>query len=154
MWSHYMALEIRVGLGVEKFALKKYFELTSLAVLVLLLAHPALLIYQRYRDGAGLPPGSYQSYVAPSMAWITLLGTVSLVAFLAFEFRRVYGKRSWWHFVEEAGDLAMLAIFYHGLQLGQQINGWYRYVWFFLGITLVLVLVDKYYKRYFTKAAN
>ena len=151
MWSHYISGTIRQLLGLEFSVLSRYFRLTSYAVLYLLLLHPGLLIYQRFRDGYGLPPGSYQSYVAPAMSWLTLLGTVCLLAFLAFEFHRLYRQRSWWHYVTKAGDLAMLGIFYHGLRLGSQLSqsGWYQTVWWFYGLSLIVVLVRKYYLEYF-----
>src|SRR2546430_72150 len=65
MWSHYMAAIIRQLFGLDFAVLKRYFKLTSFAVLVLICLHPGLLIYQRFRDGFGLPPGSYESYVGP-----------------------------------------------------------------------------------------
>ena len=146
MWSHYVSGAIRELFEVDKPALKRYFTYTSYVVLGLLLLHPSLLIWQLYRDGSGLPPGSYASYVAPGLGWITYLGTASLIIFLAFEFRRKYSGRSWWPIVAGAGDIAMLAIFYHGLRLGSQLSSqdWYRGVWLFMGITLVIALAYKY----------
>ncbi len=149
MWSHYMAGALRLLLGLKPAVLSLYFKITSSIVLVLLFLHPGLLIFQRFRDGNGLPPGSYESYVRPGLGWVTLLGTVSWLVFMAFEFRRIFGKRSWWHFVTEAGDVAMLAIVYHGLRLGQQLHGWFLGVWWFYAVALVAVLVNKYYVRYF-----
>jgi hypothetical protein len=149
MWAHYMAGALRQLLGLKPAVLSRYFKLTSSVVLVLLFLHPGLLIYQRFRDGFGLPPHSYESYVAPGLGWVTLLGTVSWLAFMAFEFRRFYGKRSWWHFVTEAGDAAMLAIVYHGLRLGHQLHGWFLGVWWFYAAALVMVLINKYYRKYF-----
>lgn len=149
MWSHYINGAARELAGLERHALKRYFKLTSYAVLTLILLHPGILIYQRFRDGYGLPPGSYESYVAPGLGWVTLLGTASFCVFIAYEFRRVWGRRSWWHFVTEAGDVAMLAILYHGFRLGSDLQqGWFRYVWLFYLITLVAVLIRKYYYRY------
>jgi len=148
MWSHYIAGAMRELLGLDKQILSRYFESTSLAVLVLICLHPGLLIYQRFRDGYGLPPRSYETYVAPGLGWVTLLGTASWLVFMAYEFRRVFGKRTWWHYVQEAGDAAMLAIFYHSLRLGQLLQqGWFRYVWWFYGLTLIAILVRKYSKR-------
>lgn len=155
MWAHYMAGTARELLDVDKRALKEYYRFTGYAVLILICLHPGLLIYQRFRDGFGLPPHSYETYVAPGLGWITLLGTVSLLVFLAFEFHRKYGGRDWWHFVTEAGDIAMLAIFYHGLRLGLQLqHGWFRYVWWFYGVTLVLVLIRSYSLKYIIPALN
>jgi hypothetical protein len=144
MWSHYMTNFMRSSFMHGK-KMPEYFRFTGYAVLVLIVLHPGLLIYQRFRDGFGLPPKSYETYVAPGMGWITLLGSVSLLVFLAYEFKRWYENRKWWKYVVSAGDVAMLAIFYHGLELGTQLHvQWFRYVWFFYGICLVAVLLVKY----------
>jgi hypothetical protein len=148
-----MASAARQLLSLDRKVLAGYYKITGYAVLVLICLHPGLLIYQRFRDGYGLPPGSYETYVAPGLSWITLLGTASLLVFLAFEFHRKFAGRPWWHFVTEAGDLAMLAIFYHSLRLGHQLqDGWFRYVWWFYGITLTAVLIRKYIKKYLSAA--
>lgn len=151
MWGHYVLGFLRdiFAWGMSKLVF--YFKATGWAVLILICLHPGVLIYQLFRDGFGLPPGSYLSYVAPGLKWVTLLGTVSLLVFLAFEFRRRYANRSWWHFIPQAGDFAMLAIFYHGLRLGSQIHGWYRNVWWFYGVTLVGIIAYSYYRKYFAK---
>lgn len=155
MWTHYIAGTARQLLGLGPEVLRNYYRFTGYAVLVLICLHPGLLIYQRFRDGFGLPPHSYESYVAPGLGWVTLLGTASLLVFLAFEFHRFYGKRSWWHYVTEAGDVAMVAIFYHGLRLGTQLqSGWFRYVWWFYGITLIAVLIRSYSHKYFLKPSK
>lgn len=149
MWSHYINGAIREIMSIDGSALKLYFRLTSYAVLALICLHPGILIYQRFRDGFGLPPGSYESYVAPGLGWVTLLGSASFCVFIAYEFRRFFSERTWWHFVTEAGDLAMLAILYHGFRLGGALQrGWFRFVWLFYLIVLVAVLLRKYYYRY------
>jgi hypothetical protein len=144
MWSHYMIGNLKRNLLVG-VPLESYFRYTGYIVLGCIVFHPGILIYQLFRDGFGLPPGSYEHFVAPGMAWITLLGTASLLAFLAFELHRWYGKRTWWKYVIMAGDVAMVAIFYHGLRLGSQLQGgWYQIVWWVYGVTLVAVLIRKY----------
>lgn len=148
MWSHYIVGMLRELFDLDKHVLARYFESTSLVVLVLICLHPGLLIYQRLRDGYGLPPRSYETYVAHGLGWVTLLGSASWLVFIAYEFRRIYGKRTWWHYVAEAGDVAMLTIFYHSLRLGQQLqHGWFRYIWWFYGLTLTIILARKYGKR-------
>lgn len=149
MWSHYMMITLQTLWSIKKEVLSNYFRWTGYAVLALICLHPGLLIYQRFKDGYGLPPGSYESYVAPGLGWVTLLGTVSLLIFLSFELYRFFGKRSWWHYVADASDVAMLAIVYHGLQLGTQLQqGWFRVVWLFYLVTLVGALIYKYTKRF------
>lgn len=148
MWSMYVIGALREIFKLDEAPFARYFTVAGWAVLVLICLHPGLLIYQRFRDGFGLPPGSYESYVAPGLGWITLLGSVSLLIFLAYEFHRVYGKRPWWRYMQLAVDLAMLAIFYHGLRLGTQTaSGWFRYVWWFYGLTLVLILTRSYWLK-------
>lgn len=144
MWSHYMVGFMR-HVAKTTADLSDYFRITGYAVLLLILLHPGLLIYQRFHDGFGLPPGSYEKYVAPSMAWITLLGSVCLLAFLSFELKRWFEYRNWWKYILLLNDAAMLGIFYHGLQLGTQTHiAWFRDIWWFYGITLITVLLHKY----------
>jgi hypothetical protein len=147
MWTHYITGFMRRTF-LKDAELHNYFRWTGYVVLVMIVLHPSILIYKRFKDGFGLPPGSYESYVAPSMAWITLLGTVSLLIFLAFELRRWFNKKNWWGYVLVLNDLAMLAIFYHGLKLGTQTHvAWFRYIWWFYGVTLILALIHKYVVR-------
>lgn len=151
MWSHYVAYLLRRLLGLKPQALSQYFKITSFAVLALICLHPGLLIYQLFRDGSGLPPGSYEHYVAPGLAWVTLLGTASLLVFLAYELRRKFGKKPWWQYVQILNDVAMLAIVYHALRLGRDVQaGWFHGMWLFYGSVLVLVMGYNYLKKYTT----
>ncbi len=144
MWTHYMVGFAKRCLGSD-LPLKSFFRYTGYVVLLAIVFHPGILIYQRFHDGYGYPPGSYESYVAPSVKWVTLFGTVSLLVFLAFELKRFYGQKSWWQYVANASDVAMLLIFYHGLRLGTQLHsGWYQDVWYFYGVSLVTALIYKY----------
>jgi hypothetical protein len=118
-------------------------------VLVAIVLHPGLLIVARFKDGYGLPPRSYESYVAPMNAWITLLGSASLLMFLAFELKRFFEKYSWWKYVLILNDVAIVAIFYHGLRLGTQLRqGWFQGVWYFYGVLLLLALGYKYFLKF------
>lgn len=153
MWSHYMASVLRLHLQMDKTVLKKYYSLTSGVVLLAILLHPGLLEWQLWRDGAGLPPGSYKLYVGASLYWVTILGLISWLIFIAFESHRVFGKKSWWKYVDAASDLAMLAILYHGLRLGTQLqSGWFKIVWYFYGLTLVSALAYIYTRRFKSKS--
>lgn len=144
MWSHYIVSVTRQYYGIDRQATKQYFEVTSMIVLVAIILHPGLLIYQLFRDGLGLPPGSYMMVYG----WLATLGSISWLAFIAFEFRRFFGKKKWWRYVEYAGDAAMLAIFYHGLKLGTQLHvDWFRWVWYFYGLTLAAALVYIHVKK-------
>lgn len=149
MWSHYMVGALQRYWKLDKKVLATFFRSTGYVVLVLICLHPGLLIYQRFHEGYGLPPGSYESYVAPGLGWVTILGTASLFVFLAFELHRFFAQYSWWRFVAGASDAAMLAIVYHGLRLGSQLQqGWYHWVWLFYFGTLLAALSYKYAKLF------
>jgi hypothetical protein len=148
MLSQYVMEAVKNYLGHET-VLTPYFQYTSLMVLVLILLHPGLLIAQRFHDGYGLPPGSYKSYVAPAQSWLTVLGSLSLLMFLAFEFKRFFGGRPWWKYIIALNDVAIIAIFYHGLRLGQDIgHSWYQGLWYCYGFVLAGTLIYKYYYQY------
>jgi len=150
MWSHYAVSGIRTYLKIPSESLGSYFELSSLAVLAVLLLHPGLLAWQLWRDGLGLPPGSYlKNYVAPSLGWVAILGIVSWFVFLTYELRRKFRVRTWWKYVQYASDAAMVAIFYHGLRLGAQLqSGWLRGVWFFYGVTFLVSICIIYGSKF------
>jgi len=146
MWSHYVWGFLRKQF-FNDLQVPHFFAWTSYVVLAAILLHPGLLAYQRFRDGFGLPPGSETSYVAHSMAWVVILGIISLFCFLAFEFHRWFSHKKWWFIVPRINDVAMVAIFYHGLRLGTQTHiGWYRPIWWFYGVTLVGILTYNAFK--------
>ena len=148
MWSHYIVSVVRQYLNIDKSTVTKYFNITSMVVLTAIMLHPGLLIWQLWRDGLGLPPGSYLNYVAPMLKWVTLLGTVSFFVFMAYELRHKFGDRKWWKYVSYSSDAAMLAVFYHGLRLGTQLQeGWFVAVWYFYGITLIGSLIYIHAKK-------
>ena len=145
MWTHYVISALRRGLGVRREALTNYYRVTSYVVLVSIVLHPGLLVWQLSRDGFGLPPASYLRYVGPSLHVAVLIGSASFIIFLAYEFRRIFRRRSWWRYLEWATDIAMVGIFYHGLVLGTQTHGgWFNVVWYFYGFTLFDILLYKH----------
>ncbi len=149
MWSHYVAAALRLHFKLDRAVLKTYFEVTSLGVLAAILLHPGLLAYQLWRDGQGLPPGSELNYLGPKMMIYILIAMISLLVFLAYELRRIYGQKPWWKFVQYASDVAILLILLHSLKLGSQLQaGWLRTVWYFYGLTLGTALVYIYWNKY------
>src|SRR5262249_44844052 len=132
MWSQYAAGLIRRLAGVPPTALKGYFDATGYIVLLAILLHPGLLIWQLWRDGAGLPPHSDLTYVAPALRAFVVLGLINLSILLLFELRRWFSGKAWWRPVPYVVDVVMFSIFIHGLKLGDQLQmGWFRGVWFF-----------------------
>jgi len=143
MWAHYIVSAKTLYLKVPSSATKKYFHYTGLGVLVAILLHPGILIWQLWRDGFGLPPNSYlTNYVATGSRWAVLLGTFSFIIFMAYEFHRKFSKRSWWKYVSYSSDIAIIFIFFHALELGPELqSGWYRVVWLFYGVSYLVALV-------------
>jgi len=142
LWSQYMMLALQKFWQTESEMLKQYFKMTGWAVLATLLMHPTLLIWQLWRDGFGLPPESYiRHFVAPGLGWVAVLGMISLCIFIVYELWRLFGHRSWWRYVVYAADLAMVAVFYHGLRLGDQLQtGWFPVLWICYGTCLIVAI--------------
>lgn len=153
MWSQYVAGAYRKLRGTDKVVLLLFTNVTGAIATTTILLHPSLLIWQLWRDGAGLPPGSYSAYVAPGLQWAVALGTLSLLVFLAYELRHRYRERSWWHFVDYANDAAMVAIFVHALRLGSHIQlSWFYPLWIAYGVILAAALAYKYFGHAYTKS--
>lgn len=145
MWSQYVVAALQRPLGASGASLRTYFGATGFIVLAAILIHPGLLSWQLWRDGLGVPPSSELHYVMPSLRVAVVIGMTALLIFLAYEFRRVFAKRPWWRFMNYIVDAAMLGIFYHSLKLGTQTHqGWFRAVWWFYGLSLILILGYKY----------
>lgn len=145
MWAHYVTAAVKMHTNADDAVLKKYFEVTSIVVLVALFLHPGLLAWQLWQDGLGLPPGSYFEFVTGTLQVSVIAGMVSWLTFMAYEFRRKFKDKKWWKYVQYASDAAMLLIFVHGLRLGSQLQGgWFQIVWYFYGLTLVASLVYMY----------
>lgn len=148
MWSHYIASVVRQFYSIDKSVLRQYFDITSYLVLIFILLHPSLLALQRWRDGFGLPPGSQLGYMGPMLKYAIVLGMIALPLILMYELRRFYSGRKWWKFVEIAVDIAVVLAYIHSLKLGGLLQaGWYKTVWLFYGITLIMSIAYIYKKK-------
>lgn len=147
MISHYLAATVRQMSKQPRELLQKYFTVTSVIVLVCILLHPSLLIYQLWASGHGLPPGSYTSYVSSSLLIWVYVGTLSWIAFMLYELRHKLNTKSWWKYVQYASDAAMVGIFFHAFMLGQHLGvSWFRAVWYIYGLILLSSLFYTYTK--------
>jgi hypothetical protein len=111
-------------------------------VLGCLLLHPGLLAYAQFKNGAGLPPGSFYDYVGSGLVMAVVFGSIALLIFLSFEvFNRLKNYKSvkkWWPLISISQSLAMLLIFIHGIRLGSNFSsGWFIYVWWICGLALL-----------------
>ena len=144
MWTHYAVGEFRrFNPALPKNEL--YSRISGILVFALILLHPGLLVLARYRDGAGLPPGSVYSYVGNSGRLAVTLGAIALVLFLSYDvFERLKHKsfvnKNWW-VVNILQSIAMLFILKHSFTLGTHLqSGWFRTYWVVLG-TLFLPMM-------------
>jgi hypothetical protein len=153
MWTHFVSGAMRRLVGAKKGTLRTFFTVTNWLVLAFILLHPGIFMFTLWADGLGLPPTSYLSIYIDLGARIALfMGTLSLVAFLAYELRRRFKKASWWRFVEYANIAAMFAIFFHALTLGGEVaSGWFRVLWILYGVTLAAAIGYNYYYSRRTK---
>lgn len=145
MWTHYIMWALRRIVGVEASKDRLYGRVSSNLVLALIIGHPLVLILALWRDGFGLPPMSYlTAYPGYDLAFICAILGLSL--FLAYEFHRWFDNRSWWHWVLNLQLVAMIAIFYHSLTLGQEFaQPWFQTIWWFYGVTLLAAAVYNYW---------
>ena len=147
MWTHFVSGAIRRLVGAKEGTLRTFFTVTNWLVLAFILLHPGIFMFTLWADGLGYPPTSYLSIYVDLGARIALfMGTLSLIAFLAYELRRKFKKATWWRFVEYANIAAMFAILFHALTLGGEVaTGWFKVVWILYGITLAASIGYNYY---------
>lgn len=146
MWTHYIMWAVRNMVGVKASKKRLYHVLSSTLVLALIIAHPTVLIVSLWVDGLGLPPASYlQAYPNQDLAFLCAI--IGLSLFLAYEFNHWFSDRTWWHWVLDVQVIAMAAIFYHSLTLGQELArpSWFQAVWWFYGITLLGAVLYNYW---------
>lgn len=141
MCIHYYAYALRIRFDYLKRP--PYFKkLSGYVVLLCLLLHPGILAYAQFVSGEGLPPASLYRYVGESMRIMILAGSLALMIFLSFEIferlkERIFIKKIW-YIISIAQSLAMILIFFHGLNLGSDlVDGWFRIVWIVYGMALI-----------------
>lgn len=149
MWVHYLAGYLKANYNPE-LDTRQSTKLTQSFVLLAILAHPVAIVHKLNESGYGLPPSSFRNFFGSTGSLFVLLGSLSLVAFLAFEFKNILKKNpKVWDKVLKVNDLAMVLILFHGFKLGYIINsGWFRYVWLFYGLSILYFFYDTYIKKH------
>lgn len=149
MWVHYLAGYLKANYNPD-LDTSQSTKLTQSFVLLAILAHPIAIVHKLNESGYGFPPSSFKNFFGATGSMFILLGSLSLAAFLAFEFKNVLKKRpEIWDKVLKANDLAMLLVLFHGFKLGYIINsGWFRYVWLFYGLSILYFFYDTYIKKH------
>jgi hypothetical protein len=139
MWGHYVVWALREWTGADAQKTAMYSKVTQWVVLVALIAHPVILITKLNADGLGTPPESYKAYVGEALVGYIFLGTVCLLAFLAYEFKKWLQKKEMvWKVVMVLNHLAMLGIVIHALKLGNSVKqAPLKYLFPLYGISLI-----------------
>jgi hypothetical protein len=141
MWTHFVMGALRRYAGYDKKGRGLYMTISMGLVLGLIILHPGLLWLQLYRDGFGLPPGSYLT-AYKSQEFFVLLGSMGLAIFLSFELKRWFAHRTWWKYIEALQIVGMAAIFFHAMQLGRELkSSWFIVIWWVYGVTLTLAII-------------
>lgn len=142
MWAHYAVdfLQRLITIKPDSF----YLPVTRFVVFFAILMHPGLLALNLWQYGAGLPPQSFFEYVGSSLKWGIVIGIAAWLAFMAFELHRWFRERPWFRWVLIANSAAMLSIVIHAMYLAGP-QGWFRALWYFYGISLIIFLAREYY---------
>lgn len=148
MWIHYFSGYLKANYEPE-LNTKLSLKISQYFVLCAIIAHPIFIISHLNRTGHGLPPDSFKNFFGLTGMLFISLGTISLLAFLAFEFKKqLQQKPKIWRAVLSLNDLAMLLVLIHGFKLGFVIkSGFFRYIWLFYGLSLLYFYYDKYINK-------
>ncbi len=141
MWTHFVMGALRRYSSYDKKRHGLYMPVSMGLVLGLIILHPGLLWLQLFKDGFGLPPGSYLTAYKTQQLYV-LLGSLGLAIFLSFELKRWFARKAWWKYVELLQIVGMAAIFIHALELGREVrSSWFMAVWWVYGITLAAAII-------------
>lgn len=140
MWTHFLFGAIRRYIGAPKPEKHLYSTVSMGVVLAMIVLHPGLLWFALWRDGFGLPPGSYLTIYSTQLLAV-ISGTIGLCIFLAYELKRLFGDKKWWKYIEYLQVVGMVAIFYHALELGGELDVlWFRILWWVYFITFAIAV--------------
>lgn len=155
MWLHYLSGYLKSSLKMQ-LDTRLSLKISQVFVLLAIVAHPIAIASRLSESGYGSPPSSFEK-AFPGKTIFIALGTVSLIAFLTFEFKKILAKKpAIWELVLKLNDLAMLLIILHGFGLGLVVNStWFRFVWLLYGLSLLYFYYNTYIvqgklKRYTT----
>lgn len=143
MWFHLMVAYLRRKLP-DAYDYTSFFRRTSNLVLVLIILHPALLIYKSSAIGS-----RFLDYAGPDGQVYIAFGSLALLTFLIYEVVERMRERpvikNNWQFVVAMNRIGFILIYVHGLSLGQHLQaGWLRGLWLFFGATSLLYFISAY----------
>ncbi len=152
MWWHFL-LGFVGDLNPSFEKIKSLYKTSTFFVFLLMVLHPILLSVFSISNNLPGPPEAYYNYVSAPQAIFITYGILSLVIFLLYDLARWLKKRPWvgknWLIIDAIDDIAFVAVFFHGLAIGQHLqSGWFRYVWIFYGVSALIFIGYKHYRRF------
>lgn len=152
MWWHFLLGFVK---DIDpKFAkIKSLHKTSSIFVFLLILLHPMLLYFYSVSNSLGGPPDAYYNYVSSDFGIFITYGLLALIIFLLYDLARWLRKKPWvarnWLIVDSVDDVAFIAVFVHSIMLGQHLqDGWFRYLWIFYGVSALIFIGYKHYRRF------
>ena len=148
MWT-----QVVVGTFKEKFGnVNKFFSRTGVAVFLLFFFHPVLAIVAQFKSVGLLPLQSLFDLVGPVQKKFLILGMIAFTIFILYEvvlrvaaLKRI---RKLNKFFEIASEFGVILVFIHSINLGSHLQeGFLKYVWWFYGITAILMIGWKHFGK-------
>ena len=148
MWT-----QVVVGTFRDKFSdVGEFFSKTGVAVFLLFFFHPVLAAVAQFKSAGLLPLQSLFDLVGPAQRKFLILGMVAFTIFVLYEvvlrvaaLKRVHRLNK---FFEVASEFGVILVFIHSINLGSHLQvGLLKYVWWFYGITAILMIGWKYGKK-------
>lgn len=158
MWWHFLLGFIK-DVNPHFTKIQALHKISSIFVFLLILLHPALLASYSISNNLGRPPDAYYNYVSAESSIFVTYGLIALIIFLLYDLARWLRMRPWmeknWLIVDSIDDVAFIAVFVHSIMLGQHLqSGWFRYVWLFYGVSALIFIGYKHYRRFARSEEN
>ncbi len=126
------------------------YKTSVVLVLMLIILHP--LVLGSINGLSSLRTAGFDWVVSGNELFV-YYGIFALFIFLLYDVARLIRKRSfvkkYWQVIDAVDDVAFVAIFVHSTALGRIVTvGWFRYVWIFYGVSALIFIGYKHYRRF------
>ncbi len=135
-----------------QFSLDSFFSKTGVAVLVLFVMHPLLLFIAQFKSGASPLFSSVYSLVEPEQAIFLTLAMIAFTIFILYEFAMRLSSCNFAKklvpFFEHLSSIGVILVWIHSINIGSHLqDGFLHYVWWFYGITAILMILYGWYQK-------
>ena len=138
------------------FSTHKFFVRTGLTVLILFLSHPIVAAIAQWNSSKLLPIESLFSLVGSSQKVFITFAVIAFVSFVMYEFvlrmSRFKIVQRITPFVEFFSSIGVILVWVHSINIGSHLQtGSLRIIWWFYGITTILIILHTYSRIVFKK---